>query len=500
MRSRLALALVSGSLLVASGTAHADLPSGPLVRSNKNPIVDVGAPGEIDDYKTGSRVILEQGQAFRMWYGAVPDPNKGKTRYATSSDAVSWQKQGLHVEPLTPWEGGSDGEAVPGGLLVRDGLYWLYYHAFDPNEGARRIGRAVSDTDGLTWKKETLPVLEVGQQGAWDDRQVAEPRVFRWKGQYWMFYAGTGAASPGMWRLGAATSADGLAWTKHPMNPLGGTAVPAHEAPGHGLIYDGGAWHLWWGQGLGASTTIRYASSTDGLAWTDGGANPVLAGSGTATAPDVQVGDSISVYRSGAEYRVLYTGTNPVYANAQGRISAICMATIAVPPNGPKPKVTVKALGPLQELPSKQTAFTVTRTDTLAVPTRVTFKVSGTATSGVDYAALQPPEVVIPVGSDEATVTLEVRADNLVEGDETVTLQLEAGADYELGAEASATATITDAPPRPMDAGFPGDDAGTGSTSSGGCGCAVPPQGASSAAAGLVAALGLLLARARRRR
>ena len=89
--------------------------------------------------------------------------------------------------------------------------------------------------------------------------------------------------------------------------------------------------------------------------------------------------------------------------------------------------------------------FTLTRTGPLAGPLLVDFDLGGSATNGADYAAL---DLSVSFAPGQATASLEVVPidDPLVEGDETVTLTLLDGADYDLGAPSEATLTIADNP------------------------------------------------------
>ncbi|MGN7724180.1 Calx-beta domain-containing protein, partial [Chitinophaga sp. 22620] len=62
---------------------------------------------------------------------------------------------------------------------------------------------------------------------------------------------------------------------------------------------------------------------------------------------------------------------------------------------------------------------------TAAVPVTVTYTVGGTATANTDYNAL-PGTVTIPAGSKEAVISIAPKDDNLLEGTESVNIQLTA--------------------------------------------------------------------------
>ncbi len=85
--------------------------------------------------------------------------------------------------------------------------------------------------------------------------------------------------------------------------------------------------------------------------------------------------------------------------------------------------------------------YTVTLNQASLTATSVNFTVSGTATSGTDFAAVSSP-LVIAAGATSGTITINPTADATIEVDETVVLTLSAGAGYAVGAPAAATGTI----------------------------------------------------------
>lgn len=90
--------------------------------------------------------------------------------------------------------------------------------------------------------------------------------------------------------------------------------------------------------------------------------------------------------------------------------------------------------------------FTLTRSGSatlLASPLTVTYAVSGTAQSGIDYTMLTGT-ATFAAGSATTTVVVSPIVDPAIEGAETVILTLTSVAPYELGSPATATVTITD--------------------------------------------------------
>ena len=85
--------------------------------------------------------------------------------------------------------------------------------------------------------------------------------------------------------------------------------------------------------------------------------------------------------------------------------------------------------------------YTVTLSAVPLVATSVNFTVSGSATSGTDYAAVTSP-LTIAAGVTTGTVVVNPTADAAVEANETVTITLGTGIGYTVGAPANATGSI----------------------------------------------------------
>ncbi|HEY3473769.1 MAG TPA: hypothetical protein VGK56_04115 [Anaerolineales bacterium] len=119
----------------------------------------------------------------------------------------------------------------PNVLKVED-RYLMYYDGLG-NGNASRIGMAMS-ADGVHWEKyddpatndpafaESDPVLTESAEG-WDSRRVIDPNVIQTADGFEMIYlatSGSGKFAPGEFAFGAATSPDGIQWTKSARNPV----------------------------------------------------------------------------------------------------------------------------------------------------------------------------------------------------------------------------------------------------------------------------------------
>jgi len=186
---------------------------------------------------------------------------------------------GLALGPGEP--GGFDAESVrsPSLVALPGGGWRMYYEGWDGDAG--RIGMA-SSADGVTWAREGL-MLDRGAAGAWDDAWVAAPSVV-FDGQTWhLWYAGGDGEST---RVGYATSADGLSWSRH--TDSGGVSVPvlaggigpfAEDDVSHPsvAVRDDGDFEMWFEGRTGGVTRVGRARSTDGATWTPV-TNPTTAG------------------------------------------------------------------------------------------------------------------------------------------------------------------------------------------------------------------------------
>jgi len=161
--------------------------------------------------------------------GGIENKINFRIGLATSTDLIAWTKQpgsggGGAVFGLGA-AGSQDAKGVGRPVVIKEGsLYRMWYEGFDGS--LWRILYATS-SDGMTWARQGL-ALGVGGSGALDELGARCPVVISRLGQYELWYQGKSSSSPD-YHILRATSANGLTWTRvpgevafHPSNALDG--------------------------------------------------------------------------------------------------------------------------------------------------------------------------------------------------------------------------------------------------------------------------------------
>ncbi|MDB6149846.1 MAG: peptidase and in kexin sedolisin [Chthoniobacter sp.] len=119
-------------------------------------------------------------------------------------------------------------------------------------------------------------------------------------------------------------------------------------------------------------------------------------------------------------------------------------ATVTIADNDTAAAVTVEASdSSAGEASGDSGSFTLRRTGSTTEELSINVQISGSAASGIDYAALSTP-VTIPAGQSVALLTITPVDDLLPELTETVTLIVAPGSNYIVGAPATASVSIVD--------------------------------------------------------
>lgn len=198
------------------------------------------------------------------------------------------------VGPLPESDIRDHGVGFPYVLPRDDGPWQMYYGTWGGDwtlkqELLNRLGLALSDDRGLTWRVAQEDLLPSGPPGSFDAGAIPSAAVVRLADDdYRMWYTTAekyvrfGDVNQGILHIGAARSTDGIHWTKSPAPALRAreAAAEPYEAclARPAVLYLDGVFHMWFGVYDMAPGSRPNAAQRDG-AITPGGTNRAGAGS-----------------------------------------------------------------------------------------------------------------------------------------------------------------------------------------------------------------------------
>lgn len=274
-----------------------------------NPVLDTGVNGTWDDAHAFYGTVIFDGAEYKMWYNGNDGTHPGqRVGYATSMDGIVWQR--YHGNPVfAPGASGAwDDTDVSTPAVVFDGTEYKMWYNGNSDGSPYKIGFATS-ANGVLWQRYSdKPVLVPGENGSWDDSGVADPSVILDGGGYKMWYAGYDGLG---WRIGYATSSDGVVWKKHPSSPVLDIGMSGAWDDDFvlrpGVVFDGIEYRMWYSGYNGSTVRIGYATSPDGVVWGKYPGNPVLNVGSTGAWDDDHV-TRASVLFDDTVYKMWYTG------------------------------------------------------------------------------------------------------------------------------------------------------------------------------------------------
>ena len=231
------------------------------------PVLSPGPPGAWDSSDVLNPSVVYHEQQFWNFYSGF-NGKVWSTGAATSPDGVAWTHRGPVLAP-----DGNSYIAGNGSALWRNGELH-YWYEIGEHDGTLRIFLARS-SDGLRFRKEPKPVLDVGPYRSWDERDVADPYVIEIGGWLYMYYLGQDRAVPPHQRIGVARSRDGIAWEKLRSNPIVDMSAPGSggmDENGAGepavFVWRGHYWMLITGRDAHEHRRLAALWSNDGIHWT----------------------------------------------------------------------------------------------------------------------------------------------------------------------------------------------------------------------------------------
>jgi hypothetical protein len=244
-----------------------------------------------------------------------------KVDEACSNHLIS-QGQLIHIpgpDPaiVTGGPGAWDESVIESCDVVKDGgKYYWYYHGVPKDQKpwphlGYRIGVATSDAPlGPFVKYKGNPILNLGPEGSWDDRDVACAVVLKTGvHKYYMWYCGKGSSEEyKRWSIGLATAPSPLGpWKKFAGNPI----LKGFGYSG-GVVYHNGTYFLYAEDPIGSTApdygpiSLATASRPEGP-WTAYKGNPVLKAGDWGAWDDAGFSEANVLYWGGL-FHIFYGG------------------------------------------------------------------------------------------------------------------------------------------------------------------------------------------------
>lgn len=210
------LSHLSGQVLTAS--------AGALVSTRSRTLTGQPATASAGTLDTTASPTLT-GQEKTMQLGSlVAAPARGLTGAGATASTGTLTAAGATTDPRTTGQEPVlyDDDVFTGSkwsdpcVIAEDGGYTMWI--LGSNMFADFKIFRFRSTDKINWTATpTTPVVSPGATGEWDSGGAETPSVVYYGGSYHMFYTGyNGAFSDiGQYRIGYATSTDGITWTKH---------------------------------------------------------------------------------------------------------------------------------------------------------------------------------------------------------------------------------------------------------------------------------------------
>jgi len=267
------------------------------VKYPSNPVLSAGST-TWDSFYVRSASVVKEIIGYSMWYEADGGnggfQNDNGIGYSHSIDGLPlWNR--FTQRAISPSSVGNWEKATPEPFVLYNPtgpIYKMWYTSLNSDSWSvgldRFRTRYATSTDGINWTPGDWVMY--GTPGKWDAGGTGRGRTVIYNGgTYHMWYAGTDTTSLGSdsyWRIGYATSPDGITWHKE----NGGNPVieptkswefntSLHPTSGYPtVILVNGVYHMWYATGIGDDTSnIAYAYSKDGINWTKpDDQNPVL--------------------------------------------------------------------------------------------------------------------------------------------------------------------------------------------------------------------------------
>jgi hypothetical protein len=300
-----------------------------------NPVFEPGLSGSWDDAWVSWPFVICDSTQFIMYYTGFPviSPVGAQVGRAISPDGIIWTRELGNPVLKVGLEGEWDGATVTSGPIIFDGSeYKMWFGGYD---GIQYRNGLATSPDGIVWTKyEENPVFVPGESGQWDDSGVALTSVIIDESVYKTWYIGRENAT-GIWRVGYATSLDGISWERYAKNPVLDIGESGEwddeDIENVHVLFNGKIYEMWYQGNDGSIMRTGYATSPDGVVWTKYKVNPTLV---PESSWEGQAAGISTVLLHDSEYKMWYIGhtfssgrigyaTSPVIINVPDQVEIL---------------------------------------------------------------------------------------------------------------------------------------------------------------------------------
>jgi len=273
MNGKLAILLTSlviTALISCSRTATSSIEGVSWIKYSGNPL---GMGIELQHFMCPW--VIYDGLTFKMWYQGENSDDIDRIYYATSPDGVDWTTYGMVLEGQA---GSWDEKGVSTPVVLFDGTtYKMWYCGVGESTSVYGMVGLATSLDGIHWVKYPNPVLAPGGNGGWDDWNIGAISVI-FNGTDYMMWYGAQAFRDDPVEVGAATSVNGIHWTKYSKNPVlaQGSGWDSDWVLPGSVIMNGSCYVMWYSGSVPGKWCIGVATSPDGFSWSKYDENPVL--------------------------------------------------------------------------------------------------------------------------------------------------------------------------------------------------------------------------------
>jgi predicted GH43/DUF377 family glycosyl hydrolase len=267
-----------------------------------------------DHYYFDDPAVVKVNGVYQMWYqsGMNRTVSPGGydafwIAYATSSDGITWTKQGAALSPGSTGSWMDMGPWSPS-VLYENGTYKMWFVGAKNPLGYRNgVGYATS-TDGKNWIVDPQPVIPLSASiGA-----TFSPTVIKMGGVYNLYLGITSSTTEYSSDIILMTSTDGRAWTNKGVVLSARKELPWQQSgilPCE-VIYDEGRLKMFYTGFLGQIFSIGYAESMDGIKWDNSSVIPLLSTSDTPPWTTKSVGFPAVMRDNDGKLKMWFSGTS----------------------------------------------------------------------------------------------------------------------------------------------------------------------------------------------